>query len=370
MKYYFPELDYWFRKYWEERGEISVSYVNLPETVSESFISSNSVFELLFSEVYDYTIAIAGMKNISVTQLPKKVIERLSVKRNRPHCYITDATFGSASAINVLNLEPDTIAMLGRLWLYKSGLGQDEDYHGFKFDELQSEDFLKSVCPVCHGEGTIIINNEGNTTTCQTCTGSGYVTQEIPEGWTVIQNPIEITSKLAKLIYYYLNMKINGEYNIINNIKLMEPFNSFLEHMYALYVINECHKYLKVDEVIIESAPYRLRPIRQRLIVTQEIVDEGQIVLDDPIPETLIELYIYHNGTRWTTSMFNAQYTDPQSPGTSPCIITWNDTVQMDVGDRIILDYYSRTSIDPSTDIVSIVDSYEDYKKPYQEKNE
>lgn len=287
MSSYFPELDYWFKTYWESKGEITVAHVNIPETIPVNEIRENSIFELLFSEVYTYPTLALGLKAVSVKTFPKKVIDRLCVKKTKPTCYISDEDTNITTLYSILELTDEDIDMLNKLYKFKSGVPSGQWY-------------------------------------------------EVLEG---------LESKLALLIQYYLRMRVEYNFDIIDDIDSLLPFDRDLEYLFSLYVINEAHRYLKMDEIMIESSPHRLRPYRMSFTIdgtSEELL--SQFTLTDPIPYNAADVYVYQNGELWDAAVYTVELDNPNTP--TSCAVTWDDDlVSLSAGDYFIIDYYTESAV-------------------------
>lgn len=112
---YFPELDYHFRHYWENSGEITTNHINLAEIEIYNPKVAN-IFQLLFDNNYNLTYYNHLFSLISYSSLPKPLYERLNYIR--PNVSIYESR---ESGINALNLTDMDILMLDLLLLYRNG---------------------------------------------------------------------------------------------------------------------------------------------------------------------------------------------------------------------------------------------------------
>ena len=66
---FLPELQYWFRKYWLENGELPLeNYLKIPEiNYDERYIKPNSIFELLFNNNYGNDISGSDTTSYDIT---------------------------------------------------------------------------------------------------------------------------------------------------------------------------------------------------------------------------------------------------------------------------------------------------------------
>ena len=294
MSKYFPELDYWFKSYWETWGEITIEHVNVPETLELTNIASNSVFELLFRDVYNYDVIYTKMRTPSITTLPKKILDRLSIKRDKPQIYIStseDLGIFTVTAEEVLGLTVDDVYMLEHLYSFKKG--------------LPSGDWVNDV--------------------------SAY-------------NP---QTNLSKMIQLYILMRVEQNFDYINNLDniLTTPFENTLEYLYFLYLINETHRFLKINKIMVESSPIRLIPVRTAYTITQDDITAGYFVLSNPAPYPDTDVYVYHNGLLWNTDEYEIQYS---MDSTSTANVIWNsEKVLVENKDYTVIDYYTDALANP-----------------------
>jgi hypothetical protein len=278
--FYFPELDYWFKKYWETRGEITIEHVNIPETLDVDQIQENSIFELLFSDVYDYDKIYLEMKIESITSMPRKVLDRLSVKKNRPTIYVSTESDHTKTVEENLELTPDDISVLEQLYNFKSGSEVDNWY----LDEFQP------------------------------------------------------FTKLSTMIQIYIKMRLNNDFSFIPSIESMYDPDNKLNVMYYLYLINESHRYLKTSAVMIDSNTVRFIPVRKFYMITENDVSVGYFSVSDPEPYNTEDIYVYLNSELLKSGKYNVVWASAPTDTTK---IYWGSDVLVEVGDNVIIDYYT-----------------------------
>lgn len=89
MKYYFPDLNYWFRQYWLTYGDITVSQVSLP-VIDDNFIDNSSIFALLFNIGFGSTSYNLNFSRKAITSMQSATIDRLSIYGGFSNIYIGD----------------------------------------------------------------------------------------------------------------------------------------------------------------------------------------------------------------------------------------------------------------------------------------
>jgi hypothetical protein len=273
-----------------ERGEITVDHVSLPETSSEFDSTNGNMFELLFSQVYDYNDSVFGFTEVAITTMNRMIQDRLMIKRFKPKCYISDP-----EGANLENLTAEELAMMDLLLLYRETEGTD-------------------LTNVSYGE---------------------------------------LESKLSKLIYIYLDVMVNNEYRSIDLLDALVSTDRIIENMFEIYVVNECHKKLKLDTVIVGSLEERLKPVRKRFDVDAAMLVNKSFLVTDPLPYSFENVSLYYNGRLVSTSLYTLEY-DPPAYMTS-VIVVLSDDLYYAEGGKFVIDYYTRAVYTPTTPIVNII---------------
>lgn len=72
---FLPELQYWFKKYWDENVELPLkNYLKLPEIeYNDFYIQPNSIFEVLFSNTYGLDISGSDTTSYDVTGVDSSI---------------------------------------------------------------------------------------------------------------------------------------------------------------------------------------------------------------------------------------------------------------------------------------------------------
>jgi len=267
---YIPELEIAFNNYWRSNAEITLSNVPLSSTINNSIMISDTIFELLFNNNYSYSNFNYLLKEIQILSLEKQIRERLRYSRSLIKVYITDSTNGTDNIFSISNNDLTILNML--------------------------VDYRKNIIP------NISLFNYVN------------------------------SSNLSKLIYIYLDLMINNNYQKIEDM-LVSSSNNILESLFELYVINESHKYMKTSSFLIDSSDVELRPIREKIIIDQDIINNNNITINEYPYNSNIE--VFYNGNNLDSSLYNIVDVSGQ------LTINWiNTTFNPVVNDIIIIDYY------------------------------
>lgn len=111
--------------------------------------------------------------------------------------------------------------------------------------------------------------------------------------------------RLAKLIYVYLNLMLNGIMTDFDTTDSISSGNSLIDSLFELYVLNESHKLVKTWQNLIESDALELRPTRKKYVVDQALIDAGYIQLTEELPYDTDKMYLYKNGDLVSLSQYS-----------------------------------------------------------------
>ena len=180
---YFPELESEFNNYWLNKGIIMVEQLKVPAIISHAtFLNLDTVFGLLFNDEYLYTSYKYLFRHVDNVSLEKPVKERIYCTGAIVDTYVSDDGTGQ----NILDLTTEDLQMLDCLLYYR--MGNVPDLTPFDFDSL---------------------------------------------------------STLSKLIYIYLQIKVNSDFTFINSSNTISNMTNVLENFYEIYVVNETYSILK-----------------------------------------------------------------------------------------------------------------------------
>lgn len=222
---FFPELDYYFNKYWRTEGEIITDHISLPEI--DKYVSrQGSIFQVLFDNSYttatcDYLFNITTQSYLHIS-----IRERLGYTHKDIVCYeskdsgcpdsnLTDGTCSlvvdSEFAVeNPLEFTPCDILMFEILLHYRMSGSVPND-----------------------GTADLIISDG---------TGTINITQELDN-----IDYDSLGTSLSMMIYGYLQSMINFNFEYIYETTILG--STMLETLYEIYMINESHKLLKTDRL-------------------------------------------------------------------------------------------------------------------------
>lgn len=296
-----PELDFYFRNYWNLRGEITT--VDIPVSsidTSESNIPSGSFIEMLFSQTYDSTSYNHLFTEVEATTFSVPIEERLQYSSSSITPYIsTDSTDGE----NIFSLISEDFVLLNKLSEYRRG--------------------------------------------------------KTPDISTIDYNVL--TSDLAKLIFIFLDIILNRNYSALNNTDVLAT-DSVLIKLFELYVINESHKVMKNWSYLIDGNLLELRLVHEVKIITEDMAVMEEVSLEETVYDYDVDVYL--NGTKLTAETDYVVMIDSTAVD-STAIITWIVWEDKDAdiieGDTLVVEYYTKvTSGDTGTEVYVDGKEYEE----------
>ena len=176
-----PDIQYWFEIF-IRTSNLNKSLTPFPSTLSSTYLLENKSFiRLLFDDSWPITLT-------EYSYLFEEVINKLSIPydfRTRLMVYPTSGKYyqcvdsTSITTVNIFNLQPDDITLLNRLLLYR-----------------------------VDSTGTTIIDIDYSS----------------------------LSTVLSKLIYLYLDLKINDNYSNFDNITPLSNTTNLLENCYEMYI--------------------------------------------------------------------------------------------------------------------------------------
>jgi len=198
-----PELQHWFHHY-VTRAAINKYLVQPPTDIDPLFLGVNSFIEMLFNEDFAGNIYKSDYIEESFGLWPSVVVRRVQIYPGAK--YLSQAVDGDERAEDIWNFTNEEKAMLDALLAYRM--------------DSTSLSFVDSTTTISFDStATILYANINN-----------------------------FTSKLAKLIYIYLDLKVNGNIANYNNLDLVST-GGLLSALYELYVINEFFRHTTDSEI-------------------------------------------------------------------------------------------------------------------------
>ena len=274
---YIPDLEYFFNKFVDTYYKLTIGQQirSSSSSLTQWEVYPGSFFELLFSNVFSYDSYLYLFLNVSPKHFATKGIrERLhSIDPDGLNCWVIDP----AGVVNLFNIGDEEKSLLDLILIYRHG--------------------------------------------------------EIPD--LSIIDYSNLNSILSKLMYQYLDIVINYNFENLNTTSLLSNTDNFLETFYETYVTNEAHRLMINWNFLIDTGLVSLRPCRNKTIITQDIITQNYITLvKEPYDNWLM---VFKNGDIQDSSLFMLIVSNGVTT------FTWSDTFTMEVGDTLIIDYRTKS---------------------------
>ena len=279
---YYPQIEYEFSAYWSVYAEITVDHLVLPyNTMDYSILGSTSIFALLFDNSYSDTTYQYMFKVVEKSTLDTAIREKISMSYNTVRPYISCETTDTG-ALNIFSFTPSDIVMFDLLLLYRMG-----------------------TTPILT---TIIFENLSN---------------------------------ISKLIYSYLQLMINNNFDYINDTDIISEDDNLLETLYEVYVTNESHRTIRNWSFIADNEIIYTMPYRDNNTLDASDISSGYYYLSRR-PYSLDPLYLFRNGDLQDSDTYVIQtITDTTGGCNGQFAVDWRTTtLSPDTDDVILVDYY------------------------------
>lgn len=185
-----PEIQYYFSQF-IKGSTLNENLTLFPEEMNILYLYDNKSFiRLLFDETFSNNEYKYLYRKTLRTEWPESVSIRLSLFPSSGEYYLCDST---SCDINLFNLEEDDFTMLNILLTYR-------------------------LTPLFANIQNISYN--------------------------------DLSTNLSKLIYIYLDLKLNNSIIHYDDLNLISNSNSVLEIIYENYIIEEVFKYLQSKQII------------------------------------------------------------------------------------------------------------------------
>ncbi len=230
---FLPELNYWcnLRKF---EGPINEFNYDFPVALSDKWSTENSVIDLLFNDGFDSTSYIIVFKEIDFSSLGDAALNnRLSTHISSDlHIFVSEnAKYESLysndnDASNILEITPEEESLLDLLLVFRR-------------------------------------------------TNTVDITSIIYE---------DLNSSLSKLIYLYLYLKTNKNYDLFNMVLPVANEDRFLELIYEKYVLDAYFREFAKQYLVLDSTTTftvtQLDSKAEVVTITADMITNKQIILD------------------------------------------------------------------------------------------
>jgi len=182
-----PELQYYFNNF-VKNSALNKNLTSFPSSLNILYLDENKSFiRLLFDENYSHTTYRYLYRLGNESEIPTPINIRLKLYPSSGRYYLCDNDSTAICNINLFSLENDDLNMLDKLLDYRM-----------------------------------------DSTSCDI----SYITY------------INLNTNLSKLIFLYLDLKINNNYSNYDNENLVSETTRPLEVLYENIVVEEIYKYI------------------------------------------------------------------------------------------------------------------------------
>lgn len=187
-----PELQYWFNQY-VQNSSINRYEIPMPVPVPPLFLKSNSVVALLFNKEYQHTDFIYNYREETQKLCwPEMVRQRLMLYPSSKYLV------ADSSGTNIFDIQYDALVMLDALNVYR---------------------------------------NDSTSLVMIDTTGLSLITDATSNTAILYTMYDSLTTKLAKLIYLYLDLQVRSNYENYNNINII-TCGTLLETCFEAFVLD------------------------------------------------------------------------------------------------------------------------------------
>ena len=198
------ELQYWFEKYIRE-SELNRSEIPSPVSIPDIYLKPKSFIEMLFQDNYPYNSYEYYFQDASTKSGWASVVrDRLCIYPSAKIFEICD----SEAAFNLFDLKEHDLILLDALLVYRM------DSTALTIVDSTSVYLIETTMGVTLGASLEALN-----------------------------------TNLSKLIYLYLNLKVNSNFENYDNLDLISNPTNILEASYEAFLIEQMFKYMSSKDV-------------------------------------------------------------------------------------------------------------------------
>jgi hypothetical protein len=209
-----PELQHWYHEFLIEKSIVGRSRIPAPTDIDILYMPDNSYIEMLFNNNYcEDTYEYRYLQETNSFCIPRVVFDRMQIYPGSSQ-YVNLESLGD----NIFALTSDDFTLLDALLEYR---------------RLTCDSTADLVCGVDATESfsLVVIDSTNVSFTCDTT--SGICVLEASLG--------SLSTNLSQLIYLYLDLKVNGNFDRYNNEELISNCE-LVESCYESYLIDQYYK--------------------------------------------------------------------------------------------------------------------------------
>jgi len=209
-----PELQHLYNGFLVDRSIVGKDRIPPPTNIPELYMPTNSFIEMLFNDTYSkdsYEYKYAEETNTFC--IPRVVFDRMQIYP------------GSFQYVNLNPAGDNIFALVSNDFTLLDAL--------LEYRRLTCDTTADLVCGVDSSESfsLLVIDSTNVSFTCDTTTGICILQASLGS----------LSTSLSRLIYLYLDLKVNGNFGKYNNQELISD-SQLIESCYESYVIDQYYK--------------------------------------------------------------------------------------------------------------------------------
>ena len=208
-----PELQHWFNYFVVENSIVTKDRIPPPVDIPELYMPENSFIDMLFNDHYcQTTYEYRYKQETNVLCIPRVAYDRMIIYPGSSQYVNLDPT-----GDNIFNIQPDDFVLLDALLEYR---------------RLTCDSTSEVDCGIDTTAFELLVVDSTNVSfTCDTTAGICTLEASLDSLSTV----------LSKLIYLYLDLKVNNDYSKYNNTTLVSS-GGLIQSCYEAYLIDRYYR--------------------------------------------------------------------------------------------------------------------------------
>jgi len=209
-----PELQHWYYGFLVDRSIVGKDRIPPPTNIPELYMSTNSYIEMLFNnnfceDSYEYRYT----QETNSFCIPRVVFDRMQIYPGSSQYVNLDP-----NGVNLFSLQPDDFTLLDALLEYR---------------RLTCDTTADLVCGVDATDAFSlqVIDSTNVSFVCDTTANICILQASLGS----------LSTNLSQLIYLYLDLKVNGNYDKYNNVELISNCQ-LVESCYESFLIDQYYK--------------------------------------------------------------------------------------------------------------------------------
>jgi len=139
---------------------------------------------------------------------------------------------------------------------------------------------------------------------------------------------------MSKLIYQYLDLMLNGNYDRIYTSVVQADDKDILCGLYELYLVNEAYRFIRDTDITILNRDTILRPGRTREWVDEDILSNSRLI-EYETPYDSDNFWFFVNGTLIPRTKYDVILDE------TSFTVDWNGSdLEVELEDILITDFY------------------------------